>query len=288
MIANNFEYTAATSIGEAISLLQKHGDRAKLLAGGHSLIPMMKLRLATPGMLIDIGRLSELSYVKEDGDALRIGALTTHQLIESSEAVRRQCQSLSEAAAEIGDVQVRNKGTIGGSIAHADPAADYPATLLAFGASIVLAGPKGDRTVSASDFFVDMMTTALRPDEIVREIRIAPKQGRSGSAYLKMAQKASGFAICGVSAVVELDSAGAIASAGVGITGVAGRAFRALATEKTLAGQKPSEQLLRSSCEKAANGATALDDIHASADYRLDLARIYSRRALERAIERAK
>jgi carbon-monoxide dehydrogenase medium subunit len=288
MIANNFEYTAATSIGEAISLLQKHGDRAKLLAGGHSLIPMMKLRLTTPGVLIDIGRLSELSYVKEDGGALRIGALTTHQLIESSEAVRRLCQSLAEAATEIGDVQIRNKGTIGGSIAHADPAADYPATLLAFEASIVVAGPNGDRTIPASDFFVDMMTTALQPNEIVREICIAPKQGRCGSAYLKMAQKASGFAICGASALVELDNAGWMASAGVGITGVAGRAYRASATEKALVGQKPSEQLLRSACEKAADMVTALDDIHASADYRLDLARIYSRRALERAIGRAR
>ena len=227
MIAQNFEYKVATSLGEAVSLLQKYGDRAKLLAGGHSLIPMMKLRLAAPEILIDIGRLSELSYVNEDNGGLRIGALTTHQIIETSAAVQKHCRALSEAAAKIGDIQVRNKGTIGGSVAHADPAADYPASLLAFDATILVIGPKGERTIPASQFFVDMLTTSLQPGEIVREIRIAARSGRTGSAYLKMEQKASGFAICGAAAVMQLDAAGAIASAGVGITGVANRAFRA-------------------------------------------------------------
>ena len=287
MIAQNFEYKLATSLGEAVSLLQKHGDRAKLLAGGHSLIPMMKLRLAAPEMLIDIGRLSELSYVNEENGALRIGALTTHQAISTSDAVQRSCQALSEAAADIGDVQVRNKGTIGGSVAHADPAADYPATLLAFDASIVVIGPQGERTIPVSQFFVDMLTTALQPGEIVREVRIPSQSGRTGSAYLKMAQQASGFAICGAAARVELDSSGAIASVGIGITGVGNHAFRAVESDRALAGQKPTADILRSACEKASNGIIALDDIHASSEYRLDLARIYARRALERAIERA-
>ena len=287
MIAQNFEYTVATSLGEAVSLLQKHGDRAKLLAGGHSLIPMMKLRLAAPEMLIDIGRLSELSFINEDGQSVRIGALTTHHTIESSEILLQRCEALAEAAGMIGDVQVRNKGTIGGSIAHADPAADYPASLLAFDATVVALGPKGDRSIPASQFFVEMMTTALQPNEIVREIRISPPAGRAGSAYLKMEQKASGFAICGAAAVVELDASGALASCRIGITGVASHAFRAGETEKALVGKKPTPDLLRSACEKAANGVTALDDIHASAEYRLDLARIYARRALERAIEQA-
>src|SRR5579871_6289372 len=163
MIAQNFEYTVATSLGEAVSLLQKHGDRAKLLAGGHSLIPMMKLRLATPQMLIDIGRLSELTYIQEDGSGIRIGALTTHHAIETSELLGRRCQTLVEAASSIGDVQVRNKGTIGGSIAHADPAADYPASLLALDATVVALGPKGERSIPATQFFVDMLTTALQP-----------------------------------------------------------------------------------------------------------------------------
>ena len=172
MITQNFEYTVAKSLGEAITLLQKHGDRAKLLAGGHSLIPMMKLRLATPEILIDIGRISDLSYIREEGGDIRIGALTTHHAIASSEIVRRGSQSLCEAAGEIGDVQVRNKGTIGGSVAHADPAADYPASLLAFDATIVAIGPKGERAIPASGFFVDMLTTSLQPNEIVRENKI--------------------------------------------------------------------------------------------------------------------
>ena len=287
MIAHNFEYTVATSLSEAVNLLQKHGDNAKIMAGGHSLIPMMKLRLAAPSVLIDIGRISELSYVKEEGGTIRIGALTTHHNVGSAEIVRKRCQALSEAANIIGDIQVRNKGTIGGSIAHADPAADYPASLLAHHATVVVIGPKGVRTIAAGDFFVDMLTTSLQPNEIVREIRIAPRAGRSGSAYLKMEQKASGFAICGVAADVELDGAGAIAHVAIGITGVGNRAFRASETEKALKGQKPTDALLRSASEKAATGVTALDDIHASADYRLDLARIYTRRAVARAIERA-
>ena len=288
MIAQNFDYTVATSLGDAVGLLQKHGDQAKIVAGGHSLIPMMKLRLATPAMLIDIGRLHELSYITEDAGEVRIGALTTHHAIESSEIVGRRFRALAEAAGLIGDVQVRNKGTIGGSIAHADPAADYPASLLAFGATIIAIGPKGERTISASDFFVDLMTTALQPNELVREIRMpASSGGRAGSAYLKMGQKASGFAICGAAAVVELDGTGAIAKVGIGVTGVGAKAFRATTTELALRGQKPSAALLRDACGTAAAGVTALDDIHASADYRLDLASIYSRRALEKAIERA-
>jgi hypothetical protein len=192
MIAQNFEYTVATSLAEAVNLLQKHGGRAKILAGGHSLIPMMKLRLATPEALIDIGRIPELSYVRQDGDMVRIGALATHHVVETSDVVMRHCQALADGAGLIGDIQVRNKGTIGGSIAHADPAADYPASILAFDATIVTLGPKGERLIPASKFFVDMLTTALEANEIVREIQIPVQSGKTGSAYLKMAQKASG------------------------------------------------------------------------------------------------
>src|SRR6185369_5428145 len=187
MIAQKFEYIVPTSLGDAVNLLQKHAGRAKILAGGHSLIPMMKLRLAAPEFLIDIGRIPELSYVKEDSSKVRIGALTTHHTIETSEPIRRELTALADAAGLIGDIQVRNKGTIGGSIAHADPAADYPASLLALEATIVAIGPKGERTIPVSDFFVDLMTTALQPNELVREIRVpASSGGRVGSAYLKM------------------------------------------------------------------------------------------------------
>ncbi len=287
MIAHNFEYTVATSLGEAVNLLQKHGGRAKIVAGGHSLIPMMKLRLAAPEFLIDIGRIPELSYVNKENGKIRVGALTTHYVIETSDAVARGCHALADAAGLIGDVQVRNKGTIGGSLSHADPAADYPASILALDATIVALGPKGERQIPASKFFVDMLTTALEPNEIVREIQIPLRSGRTGSAYLKMAQKASGFAICGAAAIVELDGSGRLSNVGIGITGVGNHAFRATETEKALKGQKPTPDLLKKACESAGKGVIALDDIHASANYRLDLARVFSRRALEAAIERA-
>jgi carbon-monoxide dehydrogenase medium subunit len=288
MIAQNFEYIVPTSIGDAVNLLQKHAGRAKLLAGGHSLIPMMKLRLAAPEFLIDIGRIPELSYVTEDGDKIRIGALTTHHVIETSDIVRRRLGALADAAGFIGDVQVRNKGTIGGSIAHADPAADYPASILAFDATIVTLGPKGERQIPASDFFVDMMTTALEQNEIVREVQFQVRSGQTGSAYLKMAQKASGFAICGVAAVVELDGGGSLSNVAIGVTGIGSHAFRATKSEAVLRGQKPAADVIRSACNMASDGVIALSDIHASDEYRLDLARIYARRAVEAAIERAR
>ena len=287
MIPQNFEYVVPTSLGEALNLLQKHGSRAKLLAGGHSLIPMMKLRLAAPEFLIDIGRIPELSYIREDSGKIRIGALTTHMMVETSDLIRRKLPALADAAGAIGDIQVRNKGTIGGSIAHADPAADYPACILALDATIVTFGSNGDRQIPASAFFVDMLTTALDPNEIVREIQIPVPAGNSSSAYLKMAQKASGFAICGAAAVVELDGSGTLSNVGIGITGVAGRAFRAAKTEAELKGKKPSADVLKKACASAADGVVALEDIHASSEYRLDLSRIYARRALEAALERA-
>src|SRR5256884_1147828 len=284
MIAQNFEYVVPASLGEAVSLLEKHTERAKILAGGHSLIPMMKLRLATPEFLIDISRIPELSYIKEDGGTLRIGALTTHYTIETSDLIRRRLPALSDAAGLIGDVQVRNKGTIGGSIAHADPAADYPASILAADATIVALGPKGERQIPASKFFVDMLTTALDRNEIVREIQLPVKSGKTGSAYLKMAQKASGFAICGAAALIELDGSGALSKVAIGITGVGSHAFRAAKTEAELKGKKPTIDLVKKACERAGDDVTALDDIHASAEYRLDMARVFARRALEVAI----
>jgi carbon-monoxide dehydrogenase medium subunit len=247
---------------------------------------MMKLRLAVPEFLIDIGRIPELSYVKEDSGKIRIGALTTHHAVATSDTIRRRLAALAEAAGQIGDIQVRNKGTIGGSVAHADPAADYPATILASDATIVTLGAQGERQLPASKFFVDMMTTALEQNEIVREIQIPVKSGRVGSAYLKMGQKASGFAICGVSAIVELDTSGALSNVAIGITGVASNPFRASKTEAALKGVRPSADVIKSACAKASEGVIGLEDIHASAEYRLDLARIYARRAVLAAIER--
>src|SRR5437899_12990629 len=217
MIAQNFEYVVPSSLGEAVNLLEKHTEHAKILAGGHSLIPMMKLRLATPEFLIDISRVPGLSYIKEDSGTIRIGALTTHYTIETSDLIRRRLPALSDAAGLIGDVQVRNKGTIGGSIVHADPAADYPASILAADATIVALGPKGERQIPASKFFVDMLTTAIDRTEIVHELQLPVKSGKTGSAYLNLAQTPSGFAICGAAALIDLDGSGALSNVAIGI-----------------------------------------------------------------------
>ncbi len=278
MIPAAFDYVRAGSLDKALKLLSKHGEDAKVLAGGHSLLPAMKLRLAQPKVLVDIGRLSELNYIREDGGKIAIGAMTTHYEIESSSLLRDKCPLLSEVAGHIGDVQVRNRGTIGGSLVHADPAADWPAPILALDAELEVAGPNGRRTVEASKFFVDMLQTAIQPGEILSAIRV-PTTPKS-VAYEKFAQKASGFAICGVAVVVE---AGA---ARIGITGVAGKAYRAQAVESALRG-KFSPSLIPGAAQKAAQGVEPLSDIHASSEYRAHLAGVLTRRALERALGRA-
>src|SRR5205085_9902539 len=193
MIPAQFDYAAPATLDEALSLLAERPDDAKILAGGHSLIPAMKLRLAQPALLIDIGRVKDLSYITEDGGQIRIGAMTTHYQIESSERLQEICPLLPECAASIGDVQVRNKGTIGGSLAHADPAADWPAAILALNAELIAVGPQGERIILANNFFVDMLTTVLRPNEILREIRIPQPQASTVQAYMKAAHPASGF-----------------------------------------------------------------------------------------------
>src|SRR5205085_6452459 len=186
MIPVQFDYVAPATLDEAIGLLSQHQDDAKLLAGGHSLIPAMKLRLAQPSLLIDIGRIKDLAYITEDNGQIRIGAMTTHYQLEASARLKEICPLLPECAAQIGDVQVRNKGTIGGSLAHADPAADWPAAIFALDAEMVAVSPQGERVIKASDFFVDMLTTALEPNEILREIRVHQPQGKTGQSYMKV------------------------------------------------------------------------------------------------------
>ena len=278
MIPAAFDYVRAGSLDEAVQLLSKHGDDAKVLAGGHSLLPAMKLRLAQPKVLVDLGRVSELTGIREEGNRIAIGSMTTHYEIESSSLLREKCPLLPEVAGHIGDVQVRNRGTIGGSVVHADPAADWPAAILALEAELEVAGPNGRRTIEASKFFVDMLQTSIQPGEILSALRV-PTTPKS-VAYEKFAQKASGFAICGVAAVIE---AGA---ARIGITGVAGKAYRASAVEAALRG-KFSASLLPKASLKAADGVDALGDIHASPEYRAHLAGVLTRRALERALARA-
>lgn len=295
MIPAAFEYHVAKSLDEALRLLDQHGDEAKVLAGGHSLLPLMKLRLAAPRYVVDIGRIKQLDYIREHNGSIAIGAMATHAAIESSALLKTKCALLAETAGEIGDVQVRNRGTIGGSLAHADPAADYPAAILALEAEIVASSTAGERTIAASDFFVDLLTTQLRPGEMLTEVRVpsvasalAPKNGaRTGAAYAKLHQPASGFALVGAAARVTLAANGVIERAVIGVTGVAAKAYRAMAVEKALAGQKPSEKLLAEAVRGAAKGVDVLSDLHASRDYRKEMAAVFVWRALESAIARA-
>jgi len=287
MIPAQFDYLTPATLAEAVSMLAQNPDDAKILAGGHSLIPAMKLRLAMPQILIDIGRIKDLSYIGEEGDEIHIGAMTTHYQIESSDRLREICPILPEAASVIGDVQVRNKGTLGGSVAHADPAADWPAVMIALNAEIVAVSPGGERTISMDDFFLDMMTTALEPGEILREIRIKKPSGRFGQAYAKVLQPASGFAVVGVAVHLTLDGAGACESASIGITGVASKAYRATEVEAALKGSVIDQSTVRQAASHAVDGIDANGDLFASADYRKHLAQVHTHRAIESALARA-
>ncbi|WP_089935542.1 FAD binding domain-containing protein [Candidatus Entotheonella palauensis] len=286
MIPSAFEYHRPASLAEATQLLASSED-AKILSGGHSLLPMMKLRLANPSVVIDIGRLDELRGIQEAGAAIIIGANVTHYEAETSAVLQQQCPILSETAAAIGDVQVRNAGTIGGSVAHADPSADWPAAMLAVNAEITLSKAGGTRTVSATDFFIDLLMTVMEEDEILTSIRVNANPPRTGGTYLKVPQPASGFALAGVAAQVTLGSDHTIQQVAVGITGVDNKAFRASATETALQGQAATEAAISQAAAQATDGADALEDIHASAEYRLHLARVYTKRALLQAVERA-
>jgi carbon-monoxide dehydrogenase medium subunit len=284
MIPQKFEYAAARTLDDAIAQI---AAGAKPLAGGMSLIPMMKLRLAAPERVVDLGRLKDLNYIREESGAIHIGATTTHHEVESSALLRQKCPLLAETAANIGDVQVRNMGTIGGSVAHADPAADYPAALQALEAKFVLRGSKSERTVAAADFFVDAFTTALEPGEIVREVIVPLEDSAAGASYKKMAQPASGFAIVGVAARVK-KSGGKITMARIGVTGLSGHAFRATAAEKALEGTAGSAADIQKAAALVIQGQgdEANSDLHASADYRRHVATVYAARAIAAALSR--
>jgi carbon-monoxide dehydrogenase medium subunit len=281
-----FEYHRAGTVKEALSMLRQFGDDAKLLAGGHSLVPMMKMRLATPAHLIDIGAVRELAGIREEGGKIVIGAATTHAEVETSDLVRTKLGLLAECAALIGDVQVRNRGTLGGSLAHADPAADYPAAVLALDCEVSLESESGARTVKADDFFIDLMTTAAQPGEIVTAVRFTPPAPTAGYAYLKHRQPASGFALVGIAALVTLDGKGNFQSVRVGVTGLCAKAFRAKAVESVLVGK--GREAIAEAAAHVTDDVDALSDIHASSEFRSELARVYTRRALEQALARAK
>jgi carbon-monoxide dehydrogenase medium subunit len=274
-----------TSLDEAIKLLSESGGEAKIIAGGHSLLPMMKLRLAQPATLIDIGRIPGLNEIRVDASGVTIGALVTHAQIASSPEIRRALPALAEAASVVGDLQVRNKGTLGGALAHADPAGDLPAVFLALDGEIVARGPGGEKTYAGAEFFVDILTTQLGEDEIVTQIRFPTLQGKTGTSYQKFDHPASHYALTGVAASVALGANNTIERVRVGVTGVGAKAYRAEGVEQALQG-KGADQVA-TAAEKAADGIDCNDDIHASAEYRAHLARVFTRRALEAAVRNA-
>jgi aerobic carbon-monoxide dehydrogenase medium subunit len=287
MIPAQFEYEAPGTLAEAVSLLAQDPDGTKVLAGGHSLIPAMKLRLAQPQRLIDIARIPDLAYIREDSGVILIGATTTHYQLESSDLLRNTCPLLPDCAKSIGDVQVRNKGTIGGSLAHSDPAGDWPAAAIALNADVVLVGPDGERILKAEDFFVDLLTTALQQGEILREVRIARPRGKFGQAYQKVPHPASGFAVVGVAASLTFNADGRCSGGGLGVTGVASKAYRPTATEAALVGKQLDEQTIAEAAAHVCDGVDANSDLYASDQYRRHLAVVHAGRALRAAVARA-
>ena len=285
MYPAEFQYHRASSVEEALDLLDRNPG-AKFLAGGHSLIPMMKLRLAQPEALIDIGRLDELKGVSANGDSLRIGSLTTHAEIASSSELRENCPILAEAASKIADPQVRNKGTIGGNLAHADPASDLPAVLVALGATIHLRSRAGNRTVDASDFFVDLLTTGLAQNEIMTDIEVPKLSAGTGSAYLKVEHPASGYAVCGAAAVVTVGG-GTWTSASLAFNGVTTTPLAALEVVEALIGSAATDQAIDRAVESRLSVPDPMSDLHASGEYRAALAAAYGKRALKSARDRA-
>ena len=286
MIPAAFDYIAPETLDEALRALADHGEDAKLLAGGHSLLPLLKLRLAHPRLLIDLTRIPGLNGISRQNDKIVIGALATHYQIESSPLLKKTCSLLPETARAIGDVQVRNRGTIGGSLTHADPSADWPAAILALGGELRLRGPRGERRVAAGEFFVGPLTTAIEPNEILTEIRVPAFERRCGGAYLKMAQRASGFAIVGVAVALRVDAEGRCEEIGIGVTGLGDKPFRARAVEARLRGNKLTPKLIAASAAQVADGIDPLEDLHAAAPFRAHLARVYAARAIQAAAKR--
>ena len=281
MIPSPFDYDRATTLDEAVAKLAAANGGAKLIAGGHSLVPLMKLRLAEPKVLIDISRIAGLAGIREDNGRIEIGAGTVHHDVAVSALLRRECPAVAEAAEAIGDQQVRNRGTVGGSLAHADPAADYPAAMLALDAEMRIKGPRGWRTAKATEFFRDLFTSDLGADEILAGITLRPARA---SAYCKLFQRASHFAIVGVAAALEVGN-GKVQSARIAVTGVGPTAVRLTRVEQALAGQRASREALAAATKDAgAEVRVVSSDLHASEDYRRAMISVFARRALEAAL----
>ena len=288
MFPANFGYVAARSVEEALQLMAQHGEDGKLLAGGHSLIPAMKLRLQSPRTLIDLATVPGLRGVTVDGNHLVIGALTVHADVGASELVCKHVPALAEAAAVIGDVQVRNRGTIGGSVAHADPAADFPVVLTALKASFLAQSSSGTRTISVDDFFTGFYTTAFNAHEILTEIRVPIPAAATGSAYVKLPHPASGYVVVSAAAVVTRRASGTCTGSRIAIGGLGSGPIRAIATELELQGKPLTTQTIAAAAAKAAEETDPVEDSYAGAEYKRHVATVYARKAIEAAVERAK
>ncbi len=282
MIPQEFDYSRPTTVQEAVDLLAD--GEAKVLAGGMSLIPLMKLRLSAPEHVVDLGRIPELNQIAEDGGSLHLGALLTHHQVASSGLVQEKCSLMAETAAHIGDAQVRNMGTLGGSAAHADPAADYPAALCALEAKVRLVRKDSERVMGIEDFFVDALTTAVEPEEIITELVLPIEEPGTGVSYQKLRQPASGFAIVGVAARVR-KAGGKITFARIGVTGLGATAYRATGVEALLEGSEGSQADVAKASAAVDEGVEANSDLHASSDYRKHVARVYTARAVHAALQ---
>ena len=284
MIPQEFDYSRPTTVQEAVDLLAE--GEAKVLAGGMSLIPLMKLRLSAPEHVVDLGRIPELNRIAEDGGSLHLGALLTHHQVASSDLVQEKCPLMAETAAHIGDAQVRNMGTLGGSAAHADPAADYPAALCALEAKVKLVRKDSERVMGIEDFFVDVLTTAVEPEEIITELVLPIEEPGTGVSYQKLRQPASGFAIVGIAARVRKDG-GKITMARIGVTGLGATAYRATGVEALLEGTEGSQADVARASAAVDEGIDANSDLHASSDYRKHVARVFTARAVHAALQGA-
>ena len=287
MIPPSFEYLTPSNISDAVALLQKHGDEAKILAGGHSLIPAMRLRLAEPGYLIDISGIGGLDYIQEESGQLRIGAMTCEAALEESEIVQSKYPLLLDTAKMIADPSVRNMATVGGNLAHGDPANDHPATMLALRASVVAEGPNGTREIKIDDFFPDFFTTALDEDEILTEIRIPSPPSASGGAYLKIERKVGDYAAAAVACQLNIDSSGSIENIGLGLTNVGSTPIRASSAEELLKGKKPDENMLAEAGRLAAADSEPMEDLRGSAEYKRALVNELTQRAIKLSLQRA-
>jgi carbon-monoxide dehydrogenase medium subunit len=284
MIPAAFEYHSPRSLSEAVAVLSAHKEDVKVLSGGQSLLPLMKMRLSKPAHVVDIGRIPGLDTIAEQGDSILVGAMATHAQLESSELLKARCPLLPQTATTIADVQVRNRGTLGGSVAHADPAGDMPATILALDAEIKAFGPNGERWIKAQEFFLGLLMSVLEPDEIVTAVRVPITTGQK-TAYLKAAPRSSGFAVVGVAVRIGLDAADVCSRIAVGITGVTDKAYRADRVERTLLGKKLGRDLVEAAAAEATHNIDVIEDINGSVKYRTHLTHVYTARAVQAALQ---